>query len=212
MEEVKIIIPAFSQLSGNWLCLDFTHTLEERYSGRPEELLRNYSDLVAWGMYEQLLTEEDAQRLLELAKRKPEEAALAFQRAIQAREAIYRIFYAVSEGEDPRKPDIALLNTLLAESMSHTCLVRRDGGYAWDWQAGEEELDLVLWKVVRSAADLLTSERLDDVRACSAEDCRWLFLDTSKNHSRRWCDMQTCGNQAKARRHYSRKKNETNVQ
>lgn len=206
MEEIKIVMPAFSQLSGNWLSLDFTHTLDERYSGRPQELLQSYRDLVAWGIYEQLLTGEEAQRLLHLAKRKPQAAALSFQRAIDAREAIYRIFSAISEGEDPRKPDIDLLNTLLAEAMSHAILVRRADGYAWDWQAGKDELDVVLWQVVRSAADLLTSEKLDDVRACDAEDCRWLFLDTSKNHSRRWCDMQTCGNQAKARRHYSRKK------
>jgi len=67
-------------------------------------------------------------------------------------------------------------------------------------------LERINWLIVRSAADLLTSDKLHDVRACSAEDCRWLFLDISKNHSRRWCDMETCGNQAKARRHYRRKK------
>lgn len=204
IEELDIAMPDFGDLTGNWLSLDFTHTLDERYSAQREELLRSYSDLVAWGIYHQLLTKDEAQRLLHLAKQKPGEAAAALVRAVDAREAIYRIFYAISEGEDPPEPDLAHLNALLAGAMSHACLVRKDNGYVWDWQKGE--LDVLLWQVVRSAADLLTSDKLDDVRACAAEDCRWLFLDTSKNHSRRWCDMQTCGNQAKARRHYSRKK------
>lgn len=205
IEELDIAMPDFGELTGNWLSLDFTHTLDERYSAQPEELLRSYSDLVAWGIYHQLLTKDEAQHLLHLAKQRPGEAAAALVRAVDAREAIYRIFYAISEGEEPPESDVAHLNALLAGAMSHACLVRKDDGYVWDWQK-EGELDVLLWQVVRSAADLLISDKLDDVRACAAEDCRWLFLDTSKNHSRRWCDMQTCGNQAKARRHYSRKK------
>ena len=205
IEELDIAMPDFGELTGNWLSLDFTHTLDERYSAQPEELLRSYSDLVAWGIYHQLLTKDEAQHLLHLAKQRPGEAAAALVRAVDAREAIYRIFFAISEGEEPPESDVAHLNALLAGAMSHACLVRKDDGYVWDWQK-EGELDVLLWQVVRSAADLLTSDKLDDVRACAAEDCRWLFLDTSKNHSRRWCDMQTCGNQAKARRHYSRKK------
>jgi predicted RNA-binding Zn ribbon-like protein len=206
MGAIEITMPAFDRLSGNWLCLDFTHTLDERNSGRPVELLRNYRDLVAWGIFQHLLTEDEAQGLLGVAEKNPGEARTALARAIEAREAMYRLFYAISEGDDPDRDDLALLNDLLAEAMSHARLVHKDGGYAWDWQAGESDLNVLLWQVVRSAADLLTSDKLRDVRACAAEDCRWLFLDTSKNHSRRWCNMETCGNQAKARRHYSRKK------
>lgn len=206
MEAIEISMPAFDKVSGNWLCLDITHTLDERSSGRPVELLHDYCDLVAWGIFQHLLTEDEAQRLLRIAEKKPDEARRTLERAIEAREAMYRLFYAISEEEDPDTHDLALLNELLAEAMSRACLVQKEGGYVWDWQAGENDLYVLLWQVVRSAADLLTSEKLHDVRACAADDCRWLFLDTSKNHSRRWCNMETCGNQAKARRHYSRKK------
>jgi len=130
-------------------------------------------------------------------------------RAVDVREVIYRLFYAIAEGDEPHQHDLVVLNAELAEAMSHASLVRKDDGYTWDWSASEPELAVVLWHVVRSAAELLTTEKLQDVRACAADDCRWLFLDISKNHSRRWCDMQTCGNQAKARRHYSRKKETT---
>jgi predicted RNA-binding Zn ribbon-like protein len=83
------------------------------------------------------------------------------------------------------------------------------GGERWRWRwAGDAEsepaLDRVLWPVARSAAELLTSDDLAAVRECAAPDCRWLFLDRSRNRSRRWCAMATCGNRSKARRHYRR--------
>ena len=206
MIEDGINIPDFDTITGNWLCLDFTHTLGGRYDPQPHELLNSYSDLLAWGLFEHLLAHEEEQRLLHEAAQHPEEASAVFERAIRLREAIYRVFYAISEDSSPDQTDLAILNDILAHALSHACIVPQEKGFVWDWTMKEQSLDYLLWVVVRSAADLLTSERLQDVRACAAEDCRWLFLDTSKNHSRRWCDMQTCGNQAKARRHYSRKK------
>jgi predicted RNA-binding Zn ribbon-like protein len=63
----------------------------------------------------------------------------------------------------------------------------------------------MLWPIAQSAADLMTSDKRNSVRQCGADDCAWLFLDESRNHSRRWCDMKTCGNRQKARRHYASK-------
>jgi predicted RNA-binding Zn ribbon-like protein len=194
--------PAFDTTSGNWLCLDFTHTLEERYSGHPEELLKSYSDLVSWGQHVHILKDDEAGSLREEATSHPVEASAALGRAIVLREAIYRIFLALAEDALPREADLAMLNAALSEALSHARIVPKDGSFAWDWAGREIDLNSILWQVVRSAADLLTDEELDDVRACAAEDCRWLFVDTSKNRSRRWCDMKTCGNRSKARRHY----------
>ncbi|MBI4413448.1 MAG: CGNR zinc finger domain-containing protein, partial [candidate division NC10 bacterium] len=78
--------------------------------------------------------------------------------------------------------------------------------FAWRWTGDGQRLDRMLWAVTRSAADLLTSGELAAVRECEAETCAWLFMDRSRNRSRRWCDMKACGNRAKARRHYERKK------
>jgi predicted RNA-binding Zn ribbon-like protein len=209
MVETSILrMPDFDVLTGNWLSLDFTHTLADRYGSQRRELLNNYSDLMAWGVFVHLFTDEEAHLLIKIAGQYPAQAEVILKRAILLREAIYRIFSANSEDALPEMVDLALLNAMLAEAMSHACLVSRGDAFVWDWtENGDlDRLKRILWLVVRSAAELLTSEKLHDVRACSAEDCRWLFLDTSKNHSRRWCDMQTCGNQAKARRHYSRKR------
>ena len=203
---IEIQAPNFDELSGNWLCLDFTHTLDDRHSDHPKEILKSYGDLVSWGQYAQLLTDDEAQRLVAEAARRPAEASATLQRIITLREAIYRIFLAIVEDAAPAEADLITLNAVLSEAMSHACIMPKAGGFVWEWADEEKALDRMLWQVARSAADLLTSEQLGDVRACADEDCKWLFLDTSKNHSRRWCDMKSCGNRAKARRHYGRKK------
>ena len=209
-KSMDIQIPDFDEVPGNWLCLDFTHTLQDRYNANRNELLHSYSDLLAWGLYMSILQEEEAQQLLQVAERHPQAAAKIVQNAVDLRETIYRIFYDISEEATPRADDMALLNAALSQAMSHACIVEtgEKDHFRWDWdiKSDADRLERINWIIVRSAADLLTSDKLHEVRACAAEDCRWLFLDISKNHSRRWCDMETCGNQAKARRHYSRKK------
>jgi predicted RNA-binding Zn ribbon-like protein len=209
-KSMNIHILDFSDIPGNWLCLDFTHTLQDRFNADRKELLHSYSDMLAWGLYMRLLQEEEAQELLHIAEQHPQVATKALHDALNVREAIYRIFYGISQEEAPGADDMALLNAALAQAMSHACIVEtgETDHFRWDWQVkGDiDRLERINWIVIRSAADLLTSDKLHDVRACAAEDCRWLFLDISKNHSRRWCDMETCGNQAKARRHYSRKR------
>ncbi len=207
---MSIHIPNFDNSPGNWLCLDFTHTLQDRHNSDRNELLHSYSDLLAWGLYMGILQEEEAQKLLHIAEQHPQVASNIVHKAMDLREAVYRIFYNISEETRPDADDMALLNNALARAMSHACIVEEGEGdhFRWDWfvKSEAERLERVNWLISRSAADLLTSDKLHGVRACAAEDCRWLFLDTSKNHSRRWCDMETCGNQAKARRHYRRSK------
>jgi predicted RNA-binding Zn ribbon-like protein len=208
MIEMSIDISDFDDAPGNWLCLDLTHTLLDRYNSQRRELLNSYRDLLAWGFYMRLLAEEEAQQLLHIAEQYSQAASQIVNNAVSLREAIYRIFYNISEDSMPPQDDMILLNTMLAQAMSHSCIVSARDGFTWEWSVNSDvdKLERIFWLVVRSAADLLTSDKLHDVRTCAAEDCRWLFLDISKNHSRRWCDMQTCGNQAKARRHYGRKK------
>jgi predicted RNA-binding Zn ribbon-like protein len=83
-------------------------------------------------------------------------------------------------------------------------VIRNESGFTWGWDKQSDALDRMLWPVARSAADLLTSDHLNRVHQCGGKDCTWLFVDTSRNHSRQWCDMGDCGNRAKARRFYQR--------
>jgi predicted RNA-binding Zn ribbon-like protein len=194
-------------LTGGQLSLDFVNTLDDRPTTSPQEHLQSYDDLVAWGQQAQTVTDLEAQQLREQAQKQPTKAVRSLKRAIVLREALFRIFKAFTQGASPEQHDLNTLNVALAEAMSHMCLVPQAGSsFQWNWTTGPENLDRVLWPVIRSAADLLTSHELQDIRICASESCDWLFLDTSKNHTRRWCNMKTCGNRAKARRHYERKR------
>jgi len=203
MVATDVPLPVFEFL-GNWLCLDFTNTVKDTASSR--ELPSNYEELVAWSKQAGILTDEEAEQLLAKAVRRPAEAAMAFQRAVVLRETLFRIFARIAQDQAVEGSDMDTLNTMLAETMLHARLVPKGKCCEWSWMAQDDVLDRMLWPVIRSAADLMTSEELWTVKVCASEDCNWLFLDTSKNQSRRWCDMKSCGNRAKVRRHYERKK------
>jgi predicted RNA-binding Zn ribbon-like protein len=192
-------------LTGGHPALDFANTVDDRPADHPEEHLIGYADLVAWGRQAGVLTDEQAGQLLGEAARHPARAAAVLRRAIELREAIYRILLAAANEARPASEDLDILNDALADAMARARIAPSDDGFAWGW-ADEGALDQMLWPVARAAADLLTSDQLARVRLCSAHDCNWLFMDASRNGSRRWCNMQSCGNRAKARRFQQRQR------
>lgn len=205
MTEIETQTSIF-EFSGNNLCLDFTNTVHDRARSNARDLLRSYGDLVQWSREGHILTEDDAQQLLDEAARRPGAAMAVLERAVALREAVFRLFASIAEDAMIDQDDVDILNEALSQVMYQVRIVPDVSGFTWDWTGGQGQLDRMLLAVAQSAADLLTSEQLDGVRLCASSDCDWLFLDTSKNHSRRWCDMKSCGNRAKARRHYGRKK------
>jgi predicted RNA-binding Zn ribbon-like protein len=192
------------QFTGGRLCLDFANTLSEGRA-HPIERLTAYEDLIAWARQASVLNDGDARRLLRKAHQHPKHATKALAEAIALRESLYRIFSSAVDGSAPLGTDLETLNTALSRALDHLRVAPRAKGFTWEWDAGDA-LDRMLWPVVRSAADLLVSDDVRRVRRCGGENCDWLFLDTSRNHSRRWCSMRDCGNRAKARRFYARKK------
>jgi predicted RNA-binding Zn ribbon-like protein len=190
--------------AGN-LCLDFANTSNWHASEHPEESLRNFSDLLAWGLAAGVLPNETAKRLSRLAIKYPELTQQAYLSAIQVREAIYHIFSDRYNGKPISSNDLALLNALVQEATTHRHLVSKEDTFQWEWKPEGEGSEIILWEVAFAAAQLLTSEKVVWVRECEDDrGCGYLFMDVSKNHSRRWCSMESCGNRAKARRHYSR--------
>jgi len=198
--------PPSYELSGGTLCLDFANSWSDR--GRPDtEKLHGYADLLAFAVQAGQLAAGEAARLERRAERHPREAAAAFARCRELRESLYRIFSAVAARRAPPGADLERLNAALPDALSRLRIERRGARFVWAWQAPAapaEPLDAPLWPALRSAAELLTSDERRRVRECAGSDCTWLFLDRSRNRSRRWCEMQTCGNRAKARRHYHR--------
>lgn len=190
------------ELSGGWLCLDFCNTADGDINHDWNELLASYEDLVAFGRQTGILSPERARYLIEQAALRPGEADDTLKHARSLRYTIYQVFAAVAHSHTP---DLNDFNRELLNVGGRLCVVPRDGGFTWGW-VNNEALESVLWPIVWSAGALLVSEQLDRVRECGGENCTWLFVDTSRNHSRRWCDMKGCGNRAKARRHYQRTK------
>ncbi len=193
-------------LVGGRLCLDFANTIGSHDTDHPEEHLTSYHDLLLWSRRAGVLTEEKQEQLAREAAARSAEAAVIFEQAREVREVIYRVFAAVAGGEQAALGDLGQLNTRLQEALAHAELVQTGEGFGWGWGPANGAFDQMLWPIIRSAADLLTSGDLGRVRECSGDTCGWLFVDTSRNHSRRWCDMEDCGNRAKARRHYQRKR------
>ena len=192
--------------SGGELCLDFVNTLGGSRE-RPKERLKSYQDLLAWGSQAGILNDEDVRYLGRVAVEHPRKAAAALADAIALREALFRIVAAVIAGTPPHDEDLAKLNAALPRALEHLRVSPRAKGCQWEWTGDEGALDRMLWPIARSAADLLVSSEVERVRRCAnREECDWLFIDTTRNRSRRWCDMRSCGNRAKARRHYARKK------
>ena len=187
------------------LSLDFANTSNWHASAAPQEDLHNYADLVEWGLQAGLISAEVADMLNQNAEEHPEDATDNYEFAIRVREAIYRIFSNHFAGKPIPKPDLALLNSVACQAMAHLQLTLRGGKVQWQLPTDLEGADFILWPVSHAAANLLTSDTAMWVRQCEDDrGCGYLFIDQTKNHSRRWCSMESCGNRAKARRHYSR--------
>jgi predicted RNA-binding Zn ribbon-like protein len=135
------------------------------------------------------------------------EAAAIFRGAIALRETTYRIFHAVASGSAPADGDLSELNRELKETPAREALQRIGGAFGWRVEGKPlATASALLAPVLWSAGDLLAGPQLERVRECANGKCLWLFLDESKNGSRRWCSMTACGNRAKAHRHYARLK------
>jgi predicted RNA-binding Zn ribbon-like protein len=201
--------PSLATLSllGGRLCLDFTNTLDPRMGKEPRDLLVDYAALVQWSQRVGVFTEDETHSLLSKALLHAKETTMIWQRAIELREMLYRVFSTVATGSDPQADDLEALKEAYIDTMTHTQIRATPAGFTWNWVKSEEALDRMLWPVVRSAVDLLTSDDVKRVKQCPGlGDCGWLFLDSSKNGSRHWCSMEGCGSRAKMRQHYARKR------
>ncbi|MCG6963842.1 MAG: ABATE domain-containing protein [Acidobacteria bacterium] len=189
--------------SAGALCLDFANTWGNR--GDPcADRLGSYPDLVNWACQGDLIDDRGALRLERAAGKSSRATGRVFDQAVALREAVYGVFSALARGDDPDPAAIDVLNRLLASALPRLRLAPGGACCRWQWSGPEDSLDRMLWPVARSAADLLTSELVGRVRECASPSCSWLFLDRSRNGRRKWCDMATCGNRAKARRYYRR--------
>jgi predicted RNA-binding Zn ribbon-like protein len=191
-------------LSGGNLALDFANTVSERPTPQAMERFNQYRDLLFFGKQSGVYPPRAFERLYAMGAEAPEQTEQLLKEAIRLREALFAIFSAVAERRPVPASTLALLTIAAQNNMSHGRLVHKGGRFQWEWVGMDASLESVLWPVTRAAVDLLLSEELTNLRICASETCAWLFLDKTKNHRRRWCDMKVCGNRVKAKRHYER--------
>jgi predicted RNA-binding Zn ribbon-like protein len=191
------------RLVGGNLALDFANTAEGTSEGEIErEHLLGYEDLVFWGHRVELLSGEDGERLLRKGRERPAEATAVFARTLEFRGHLYGLFRAVAGRLSPPAEDVEALRRFECEAISRAALAPSAGGFVWKWALGDDLVG-VLWPVAHSATELLISGPLGRVKGCAG--CNWLFVDESKNRSRRWCAMEDCGTHAKMRRYVARR-------
>ena len=194
------------KLVGGRLCLDFVNSVHCYGCTDLGEYLNDYQDLIAWSRHAGTITSAEAGTLAAAAAEHPAMADDAYHRAIELREILYSLFLSAVEGSPPDGNDLAAFNNNLSQTMMRSQIIKTNNGFNWDMTGNKANLDWILNPVIGSAADLLVSKELGKLKMCSDPICGWLFLDISRNRSRRWCDMRDCGNRAKAKRFYQKRK------
>ena len=191
----------------DWDCVAFTHTRGWEKRDKADDTLPGFPELLRWAAARDLIHGLDLATLARRAAEHPEETHGVMARARALRETIYRVLAPIGAGGAPEPEALEQLNKVWRSVALQRRLVADGTRYRWTWRevtAADAPLDRVLWPLVQSAVELLTAPELERLKLCDADDCGWLFIDASRNRSRRWCDMSDCGNRAKVRRFRAR--------
>lgn len=196
IEEIRIV--------GGSVALDLANTRDTAPDGNPGfDRLLDYEHLLAWAARAGVLSNEAADRFATRAATHPDEAMAALNRARELRADIYEVFAAIALGRPSPVSRLESLKRFYGEALARGSLVQRGDAFSWDW-SDDHEAVAVLWPVVQAAIELLTSENLQRVKHCGR--CSWVFLDATKNRSRRWCSMEGCGTEEKSERFIERRR------
>lgn len=190
-------------LDGGCLCLDFINTVHNRSVKNPYDYLFNYKELLKWIRKTGALQSDVIEALESLYEQDGATGEKSRVEIIHARELLHEIFAAIAIGEIPDSSTTVHFNDLLS-TVNSKIAIQFSGAHMThlQWRA-IKNLKFPLYPIIKSAYDLLVSNKLNRVKVCGS--CGWLFLDQSKNNSRRWCSMQTCGSAVKAKKYYRKK-------
>lgn len=186
-------------------CVDFINSVANRTGPHATEKLRRYADLLAWLQRCELLPATEAATLLAASDRQPDAARMTLETALRFRDVAWRLLWATAHGQTPAASDMARFEKHLKWCRNHTQLASlSEGGFCMVWQGDADDPGQAMWRPAAALERFVLSDQLPRLRGCAGEHCGWLFVDRSRNGTRRWCSMRDCGNRAKARRHYRR--------
>jgi predicted RNA-binding Zn ribbon-like protein len=197
------VAPFEMNVVGGNLALDFVNTRTFGADGQPNvESLSSFDDIVEWARHVDLVHDNEARRMRQRARRDPEVARRAFEHALDVRDRLDRLFRAIAIGRPVPRTLLDQLRSDEAAAIGAATLEPVRAGYAWSW-AGGDDLERPVWEVVHAATALLGGNQLGRLKRCGG--CTYLFVDESKNRSRRWCSMADCGTAAKSRTYVARR-------
>lgn len=193
--------PALDDLEwvGGHPALDFVNTVSEWRGDEPgEDYLAGYPELLEWNRLAGLVATTDVRRL---GRGNARARARALRQGRELRGALHRLFRALADGHAVPRAPLAVLNDTLRGTLHWRGLGVSNGNIVSKWIFDDAPPAAVLGPVAWRAADLLERGDLGRLKRCPGDEgCGWIFLDTSRNRSRTWCSMKTCGNLAKVRR------------
>ena len=186
-------------LVGGAPMFDLTNTASDRGGPQAQDHLRNADHVVAWARHAGIVGVTGARALRRQIARRRVAADLA-RRTRELRELLYAIGTALAAGAPPRPDLLDRLAGIHARVLAHARLEPTDAGFAWRWDAARAPVEAVLGPITLSAVEVATHAARTRIKQCAGEHCGWLFLDSTKNNRRRWCEMEVCGNRAKQKR------------
>lgn len=186
-------------LIGGRLCLDFANTLAWAGTQKEHDWFEPWSNILTWCLATDLIAQETAESLTRKYRSKPDEAARALDVIKGQRSILSRAVSPLAKGGRPTPGALRDLNALLADALPGRRI--DPNTLAWTWSP-VTRLEDITAPIALDAADLIATA--DHTRLGSCPACEWLFYDTSRNRSRQWCEMATCGSRHKALRYYHR--------
>ena len=188
-------------LVGNDLALNFANTSSGRGTAQHLEHLREAAHVLLWARHAGVLRPDDHDRLAGMIAGDPAFAGRLLTSARDLREAIHATAAELARGGEPDAAVLARLTSSYGACVARGRLGRSGDRYVFRWSLTEAPVEFVLGPIALSALMLLTMRDLSRVKQCQGGNaCGWVFLDVSKNGSRRWCEMEVCGNRSKQRR------------
>ena len=192
-------------LIGNELALDLANTASGRGSPTYLDHLQRAEHVVAWARNARALSPSDGERLQASLAANPKLAQRLVKRTLELREVVYAIGESIAAKRGADAAAVEQLKRVHAECLARAKLVPHEASFVWAWDPADGPVEAILGPVTLSALTLLTQADLSRIKQCRGDRCGWLFFDTTKNKSRRWCEMEVCGNRAKQRRFHRRR-------
>jgi predicted RNA-binding Zn ribbon-like protein len=210
MQHIPTVLDHGFEYIGGDLSTDFINTTSNRYDRtQHHEHIQTYADLVEFARLAGAIKPSLARELIAEAGRRAEKATQVHRRTVALREALWRAYSRLAQGREPAQDDLDVISREAGDALAHGRFVKTADGLAWDWPE-TSDLARPLWSVARAASDLLSSSHDRElIRECADDVCAWMFVDRTKNHSRRWCDMGNCGTKNKVRAFRQRQRQRT---